>query len=43
VTIAKPFAVGKFDVTFSEWDVCVAASGCKHKLKIRVGAEGLAL
>jgi formylglycine-generating enzyme required for sulfatase activity/curved DNA-binding protein CbpA len=31
VTIAKPFAVGKFDVTFAEWDACVAASGCKHK------------
>jgi formylglycine-generating enzyme required for sulfatase activity len=31
VTIAKPFAVGKFDVTFSEREVCVAASGCKHK------------
>jgi formylglycine-generating enzyme required for sulfatase activity len=29
--IVKPFAVGKFDVTFSEWDACVAASGCKHK------------
>jgi formylglycine-generating enzyme required for sulfatase activity len=25
VTIAKPFAVGKFDVTFAEWDACVAA------------------
>jgi hypothetical protein len=31
VTIAKPFAAGKFDVTFAEWDACVAASGCKHK------------
>jgi formylglycine-generating enzyme required for sulfatase activity/lipoprotein NlpI len=25
VTIAKPFAVGKFDVTFAEWDACVEA------------------
>ncbi len=25
VTIAKPFAVGKFEVTFAEWDACVAA------------------
>ena len=31
VTIAKPFAVGKFEVTFAEWDACVAAGGCKHQ------------
>jgi formylglycine-generating enzyme required for sulfatase activity len=29
VTIARPFAVGKFAVTFSEWDACVADGGCK--------------
>jgi formylglycine-generating enzyme required for sulfatase activity len=28
VTIAKPFAVGRFAVTFDEWDACVAAGGC---------------
>jgi formylglycine-generating enzyme required for sulfatase activity len=28
VTIAKPFAVGKFAVTFAEWDACVAGGGC---------------
>ena len=28
VTIAKPFAVSKFELTFAEWDVCVAAGGC---------------
>src|SRR4029453_7728428 len=28
VTIAKPFAVSKFEVTFGEWDVCVAAAAC---------------
>jgi formylglycine-generating enzyme required for sulfatase activity len=28
VTIAKPFAVGKYAVTFAEWDVCVADGGC---------------
>jgi formylglycine-generating enzyme required for sulfatase activity len=28
VTIAKPFAVGKFDVTFDEWAACVAGGGC---------------
>jgi formylglycine-generating enzyme required for sulfatase activity len=31
VTIAKPFAVGKFEVTFAEWDACIAAGGCAHK------------
>jgi len=28
VTIAKPFAAGKFAVTFAEWDACVAGGGC---------------
>lgn len=28
VIIAKPFAVGKFAVTFAEWDACVAGGGC---------------
>ena len=28
VTIAKPFAVGRFAVTFDEWDACVSAGGC---------------
>ena len=30
VTIARPFAVGKYEVTFAEWDACVAAGGCKQ-------------
>jgi len=28
VTIAKPFAIGKFELTFREWDACVADGGC---------------
>jgi formylglycine-generating enzyme required for sulfatase activity len=28
VTIAQPFAVGRFSVTFDEWDACVADRGC---------------
>ena len=28
VTFAKPFAVGKLAVTFSEWDACAADNGC---------------
>ncbi len=37
VTISKPFAVGKFAVTFTEWDACVAAGGCGS---YRPGDEG---
>ena len=29
VTIAKPFAVAKYELTFTEWDACVAGGGCK--------------
>ena len=28
VRIGKPFAVGKYEVTFAEWDACVARGGC---------------
>jgi hypothetical protein len=28
VTIAKPFALSKTEVTFGQWDVCVAAGAC---------------
>ena len=28
VTITKPFAVSKFDVTFADWDACVSVGGC---------------
>src|SRR5262249_37341180 len=28
VTLAYPFAVGKFEITFDEWDACVAGGGC---------------
>ncbi len=37
VTIAKPFAVGRFAVTFDEWDACVADKGCNF---IRPEDEG---
>jgi formylglycine-generating enzyme required for sulfatase activity len=30
VSIAYPLAVGKFAVTFAEWDACVAARGCSY-------------
>ena len=30
VTISKPFAIGRREVTFDEWDACVAAGGCSY-------------
>jgi len=30
VTIPRPFAVGRFEVTFAEWDACVSAGGCSY-------------
>jgi formylglycine-generating enzyme required for sulfatase activity len=31
VTFAQPFAVGKFEVTFAQWDACTTEGGCTHK------------
>jgi formylglycine-generating enzyme required for sulfatase activity len=31
VTIAKPFAIGRHEVTFSEWDKCVDEGGCRYR------------
>ncbi len=28
VTISEPFGIGKYAVTFAEWDACVAGGGC---------------
>jgi formylglycine-generating enzyme required for sulfatase activity len=30
VVIASPFAIGRREVTFQEWDRCFVAGGCKH-------------
>lgn len=30
VTITKPFAIGRREVTFAEWDACVAQGACKY-------------
>ena len=32
VTIAKPFAVAKFEATFDEWDTCVAYGDCDPRV-----------
>ncbi len=40
VTIARPFAVSKFEVTFAEWNACVAAGGCEHRPRDLGWGEG---
>ena len=40
VTIAKPFAVSKFDVTFAEWDACVAIGSCPQEGRASDGGWG---
>ena len=31
VTIARPFAIGRYEITFDEWDRCVTDKGCRFK------------
>ena len=31
VTIDEPFAVGRYEVTFAQWDACHGAGGCSHR------------
>jgi formylglycine-generating enzyme required for sulfatase activity len=31
VTLARPFAVSRFDVTFVDWDACVSVGGCPQE------------
>src|SRR5215510_13368295 len=31
VTFRQPLAVGKYEVTFAQWDACTAEGGCTHK------------
>jgi formylglycine-generating enzyme required for sulfatase activity len=39
VTFQTSFAVGKYEVTFDDWDACFAAKGCSHNPEAR-GARG---
>jgi formylglycine-generating enzyme required for sulfatase activity len=41
VTISKPFAASKFDVTFADWDACAAAGGCPKAADSRWGRGAL--
>jgi formylglycine-generating enzyme required for sulfatase activity len=40
VTIAKPFAMGRREITFEEWDRCVDAGGCKYRPSDRDWGRG---
>src|SRR5262245_9499663 len=40
VNISKAFAVGKFEVTFAEWDACVAAGGCPRSPEDQAWGRG---
>jgi formylglycine-generating enzyme required for sulfatase activity len=31
VKIGKPFSIGRYEVTFAEWDACVSEKGCKSR------------
>ena len=39
VTIAEPFAVAKFDVTFADWDACASVGGCPQISDMLLGGE----
>ena len=32
VRLSKPFAIGQFEITFSDWDACVKDGGCKLQI-----------
>ena len=41
VTISQPFAAGKYEVTFAEWDACVSVGGCNgHRPRDRSWGRG---
>jgi formylglycine-generating enzyme required for sulfatase activity len=40
VVISKPFAIGLREVTFDEWDFCVAEGGCKYRPSDRGWGRG---
>ena len=40
VRIETPFAIGKFEVTFAEWDACVTVGGCNYSPQDRGWGRG---
>jgi formylglycine-generating enzyme required for sulfatase activity len=41
VTVAKPFAVSKFAVTFAEWDACAAQSLVASGLPVTTAGDAI--
>ena len=39
ITISKPFAVGKYELTWDEWEACVAQQGCEDNSGKRFGSR----
>lgn len=39
VTISKPFAVGKYEVTWDEWQACVTEAGCNNDPVLKAGGD----
>ena len=37
VVLSRPFAIGKFEVTFEEWDACVSDGGCEGHVPVDRG------
>jgi formylglycine-generating enzyme required for sulfatase activity len=40
VSISKPFAIGRYEVTFDQWDRCVEEKGCKAQPDDREWGRG---
>jgi formylglycine-generating enzyme required for sulfatase activity len=34
----EPFEIGRYEVTFADWDACVADGGCEASRTTRAGA-----
>ncbi len=41
MTIPRAFALGKYEVTFAEWDACARAGGCDHRPEDEGGGRGI--
>lgn len=40
VSVGQPFAIGRYEVTFAQWDACVEAGGCSHRPNDRDWGRG---
>jgi formylglycine-generating enzyme required for sulfatase activity len=39
VTIPEPFAVGKYEVTWDQWEACVAEGACENEPVMKAGGD----